>query len=95
VTVGVGYGYLRSPGRRGGAPVLLVGAERRVSRGTTLLTENYISDGTTMLMGGARFIHGRGGLDLGLVVHAQSGTKAPLIRWTIRFGSAPERRAAL
>ncbi len=67
VTVGVGYAYLRGEGEDGGAPVVMVGGDHRLSRRLKLVTENYVFDGGGALSGGVRFLGERLSVDLGLV----------------------------
>ena len=82
VTAGIGYAYARG---EGGVPVLQLGGERRVSRRTVLLTENYVGAGLSMLSGGLRFINKRNTFDVGVFVHPQSGIAFPMVRWTLGF----------
>jgi hypothetical protein len=66
VTIGAGYGYETSGG--GGAVVVMVGGEHRVSRRLKLVTENYVWEGPSgILSGGVRFIGDHLSADLGLV----------------------------
>lgn len=67
VTVGIGYGYASS--EFADQPVLMAGAEGRLSRGTKLLTENWIfpQEGV-ILSAGPRFFGERLTADLGLAL---------------------------
>jgi hypothetical protein len=91
VSAGLGYAYAHGDGAGGAVPVVQFGADRRVSPVVTLLTENYFARGLTMVSGGIRFIRHRRTLDLGVFVHTQSKNKAPMIRWTMAFGSGADR----
>lgn len=67
VTIGAGYAYARGDDHRGGAPVVMIGGERRVSRRVKLMTENYVFGGDGGLVsGGVRFLGDRLSVDCGL-----------------------------
>ncbi len=67
ITVGVGYAYLRGEGEDGGAPLVMFGGDRRLSRRLKLVTENYVFEDGGLLSGGVRFLGERLSVDLGLV----------------------------
>ncbi len=67
ITVGVGYAYLRGEGDGGGAPLVMFGGDRRLSRRLKLVTENYVFEDGGLLSGGVRFLGERLSVDLGLV----------------------------
>lgn len=66
-TVGGGYAYASEDQRRAGAPVVMVGAEKRISRRLKFVTENYWFSGVGLASGGVRFMGDRLSADLGLV----------------------------
>ena len=66
-TVGGGYAYASEDQRRAGAPVVMVGAEKRISRRLKFVTENYWFSGVGLASGGVRFMGERLSADLGLV----------------------------
>jgi hypothetical protein len=77
-TVGVGYAYARGFDNDGGAPVVLVGGERRVGGKVKLLTENYLFRGGGMISGGIRIFGKRRAVDLGLMAPVGAGRVYPL-----------------
>lgn len=87
ITVGVGYAYLRGDGEDGGAPVVMFGGDRRVSRRLKVVTENYVFDGGGLLSGGVRFLGERLSVDLGLVSPLGAGVfvAAPVINFVWTF----------
>jgi hypothetical protein len=88
VTFGAGWGYSRDEGGHGDAVLVLIGAERRVSRRTKLITENYITSGGPLLMGGVRMIGDRFSADLAMAVIASGHDSIafPLVNVVCRFG---------
>jgi len=66
-TVGGGYAYASEDQRRAGAPVVMIGAEKRISRRLKFVTENYWFSGVGLASGGVRFMGDRLSADLGLV----------------------------
>ncbi len=67
VTVGGGYAYASADESRAGAPVVMLGGEKRVSKRLKLVTENYWFSNAGLLSGGLRFMGERLSADLGLV----------------------------
>jgi hypothetical protein len=65
LSVGAGLGYEDGGGR---SAVVMVGADRRVSRNLKVLTENYVWKGGGVISAGVRFIGERLSADLGLAV---------------------------
>ena len=88
-TVGAGYAYERSgeEGDDGGSPLLMVGAEHRVSRKIKLVTENYVFRDGGLASGGLRFLGERLSVDLGLVSPIGVGefVAAPIINFVWKF----------
>lgn len=67
-TAGAGYAYEGDDDYSAGSAVVMVGGERRLSRRTKLVTENYWFEGNNGLVSlGIRFIGDRLSADLGLV----------------------------
>jgi hypothetical protein len=67
LTVGAGYAYAGDEDYSAGSAVVMVGGERRLSRRTKLVTENYWFEGSSGLASlGVRFIGDRLSADLGL-----------------------------
>lgn len=66
-TFGAGYAYSSADRRRDGAPVVMIGGEKRVSRRLKFVTENYWFSGVGLVSGGVRFLGERLSADLGLV----------------------------
>jgi hypothetical protein len=83
VTIGVGHTYVSNEGYTGGASVLMVGGERRVSRGLKFVTENYFASGGGMVSGGIRFMGERLSADLGLISPLNAGGffAAPMVNF--------------
>lgn len=88
VTVGAGWGYARGTDTRGDGAVVMLGAERRISRRTKLITENYITGGTPILMGGARLIGDRFSADFAMVIipSRHDAIAFPMLNIVSRFG---------
>jgi len=67
VTVGAGYAYSSEDESRVGAPVVMLGGEKRLSRRLKFVTENYWFSGVGLASGGLRLMGDRLSADLGLV----------------------------
>lgn len=67
LTVGGGYAYSSNDKEREGAPVVMVGGEKRVSRRFKVVTENYWFSNVGLVSGGFRYMGERFAADLGLV----------------------------
>ena len=89
LSIGAGYAYERSgeEGDDGGSPLLMVGAEHRVSRRIKLVTENYVFRDGGLASGGLRFLGERLSVDLGLVSPIGVGefVAAPIINFVWKF----------
>lgn len=87
-TIGIGYAYARVEGEGGGAAVVMVGGEHRVSRRVKLVTENYVFEGGGFASGGLRLLGERLSADLGFVVPlSNSGViiAFPMINFVWKF----------
>jgi hypothetical protein len=81
ITIGAGSGYSTHSGTMG-----LVGAERRVSPGVKLLTENYVTAEGILFTGGVRMIGRKRTLDLAWFKFPGSSVyPLPLIRMTFQI----------
>jgi hypothetical protein len=90
VTLGMGYLY-EGWGQQGGAPVLVVGGEKRVSDRVKVIAENYVGLRTALVSAGVRLIRTRTSWDFGLGRYVGSGSEMPpygIVRFSWRF-SAP------
>ena len=90
VTLGLGLAYPQFEVRR---PVVLVGAEKRVSNRVKLITENYLAgqDGNVILSGGIRVVQRRRTLDLSWVKFPGMPLyPLPLVRFSFQV-SGPNR----
>ncbi len=67
VTMGGGYAYTSENKAREGAAVVMLGAEKRLSKRLKFVTENYWFGGIGLASGGLRFMGERLSADLGLV----------------------------
>jgi len=67
VTIGGGYAYSSEDESRVGAPVVMLGGEKRLSRRLKFVTENYWFSGVGLASGGVRLMGDRLSADLGLV----------------------------
>lgn len=87
VTVGVGYAYARDEGGDGGAPVVMVGGEHRLTRRIKLVTENYAFEGGGIASAGVRFLGERLSVDLGLVspLGIDEFVAFPVINFVFKF----------
>jgi hypothetical protein len=93
VTAGVGWSYWRCDdacdpgGQNQGAVIVMVGAERRVSRRIKLITENYMWGNGAIMSGGVRFIGGRLSADLGLAMpfNVQEAVVLPIVNFVWAF----------
>jgi hypothetical protein len=66
VTAGMGWFYGKDDdGVRVGMPVLIVGGDRRMTRRTKFITENYVFDGGAMLSAGARLMRRHVSMEFG------------------------------
>lgn len=66
VSAGAGWGYTRDDDDDGEALIVMIAAERRVSRRVKWITENYVYPGGGIVTGGVRFIGDRLSADLAL-----------------------------
>lgn len=66
-TIGAGYAYASEDEARAGAPVVMLGGEKRLSKRLKFVTENYWFSGVGLASGGVRFMGDRLSADLGLV----------------------------
>lgn len=73
VTVGGGYAYSSNDKNREGAPVVMLGGEKRVSRRFKVVTENYWFSNVGLASGGFRYMGERFSADLGLVAPLTGG----------------------
>jgi hypothetical protein len=87
-TVGAGWGYARADGHRSEGMLVLVAAERRISRRTKLITESYLTTDMPILMGGVRLIGERFSADLALMAFADRHDPlvAPMVNVVCSFG---------
>lgn len=67
LTVGGGYAYASADEDRAGAPVVMLGAEKRLSKRVKFVTENYWFSGIGLASGGLRIMGERLSADIGLV----------------------------
>jgi len=75
-TGGAGYAYSSGDPDRAGAPVVMVGGEKRISRRLKFVTENYWFSGAGLVSGGVRFLGERLSADIAMVTplgYAESG----------------------
>ncbi len=96
ITLGAGWFYAQSKGyaNTSNEPVLMFGAERRISRRVKLVTENWISvdPGVNgIVSGGFRFIGDRLSADLGFGGALGEGCCLPLINFSWSFGKEQSR----
>jgi len=66
-TVGVGWAYENYSVEHNGTAMVMLGAERRLSRRVKFLTENYYVGGVVLVSGGFRYLGESLSADLGLV----------------------------
>ena len=88
VTVGLGWAYARAGDHGGGAGVLMVGGEHRLTRRLKFVTENYFFDEGGLVSGGIRFMGDRLSADLGLFapLDADFFFAAPMVNFVWKFG---------
>jgi len=67
ITVGGGYAYASADESREGAPVVMLGGEKRLSKRLKFITENYWFSGVGLVSGGVRFLGDRLSVDVGMV----------------------------
>jgi hypothetical protein len=96
ITVGAGWFYAETDGyaNTSDEPVLMIGAERRISRRVKLVTENWLSidPGVNgLISGGFRFLGERLSADLGFAGVMGEGCCVPLINFSWSFGGASAR----
>lgn len=87
VTAGAGYAYASEDERHAGAPVMMLGAEKRISRRLKFVTENYWFNELGLASGGLRFMGDRLSADIGLVAPLASGGVYvfPMINFVIKM----------
>ena len=87
VTVGLGYSYEGDRSFGGGAPVGIVGGERRVSHMVKLITENYVFSGGGIASAGVRLLGERWAVNLGVTATFADRYffAAPTVRTTWKF----------
>jgi len=86
LTVGLGYGY--SDGNLAERPVMMVGGEKRLSRRTAFVTENWVYPGEhPLISGGLRFFGEKLCVDFGLltILGAKDVGFAPYIDFVVTF----------
>lgn len=88
ITVAAGYALATDMDDAEGGAVLLLGGERRVSRGLKLITENYLWSGGGLAGAGIRLLGERLSADLGLVAPLGVGAAFafPVVNFVWRFG---------
>ena len=86
-TFGAGYAYSSADQQRAGAPVVMIGGEKRISRRLKLVTENYWFSGVGLVSGGVRFLGESLSADFGLVSPITGGVfvAAPMINFVWKF----------
>jgi hypothetical protein len=87
VTAGLGYSYAWGEHSGAGAPVVMVGGEKRVSSRVKLLTENCAFRGGGMMNGGVRMMFSKRAIDMGLASPIGAGRffLFPTIRLVRKF----------
>lgn len=101
ISVGAGYAFSHFSGDgddngtsgnefgsgSGGAPVLMVAGERRVTRRVKVITENYIVRGGTLVSAGVRFLGERLTADLGMAtpLGVDGFVAVPVINFVWKF----------
>ena len=91
VTGGVGYAYDRTYDSRNGAAVVMIGGERRVTRGMKILTENYIFNGGGIVTGGIRWMGERFSADLAMVVPTDGSSTIAFPLVNVVYSFSPVR----
>ncbi|MFA6107621.1 MAG: hypothetical protein WDA75_02520 [Candidatus Latescibacterota bacterium] len=88
ITVAAGYALASDMDDVEGGAVLMLGGERRVSRGLKLITENYLWNGGGLASAGIRLLGERLSADLGLVAPLGAGVvfAFPVVNFVWRFG---------
>src|SRR5262245_42632493 len=87
LTLGLGYTYRAGEDAKAGAPLVLIGGEKRLSRTVKVITENYLAPTGGLVNGGLRVIRRHASVDLGLgAVVADTGMfLVPIIRIAYTF----------
>lgn len=67
LTIGGGYAYASGADHHAGAPVVMLGGEKRLSKRLKIVTENYWFEGNGLASVGWRFMGERLSADIGLV----------------------------
>lgn len=86
-TIGAGYAYAAEDDSRSGAPVVMLGAEKRISKRLKFVTENYWFSGVGLASGGFRIMGERLSADIGLVAPLSSGDVFvfPMINFVVKL----------
>jgi hypothetical protein len=88
VTIGAGYAYASANDEREGQPVLMIGAEKRLSKRLKFVTENYWFANVGLVSGGLRFLGERLSADIGLfspIVEHEGFIVFPMINFVRKF----------
>lgn len=87
VTIGGGYAYSSADESRAGAPVVMLGGEKRLSKRLKFVTENYWFSGVGLASGGLRLMGDRLSADLGLVspIGADGFFVFPMVNVAFKF----------
>lgn len=88
VTIGAGYAYASANDEREGQPVLMVGAEKRLSKRLKFVTENYWFANIGLVSGGLRFLGERLSADIGLfspIAEHDGFIVVPMINFVRKF----------
>ncbi len=86
-TIGAGYAYASEDESRAGAPVVMLGAEKRISKRLKFVTENYWFSGVGLASGGFRIMGERLSADIGLVSPLGGGEVCvfPMINFVVKM----------
>jgi len=88
-TFGGGYAYTRGDEHEdhGGAPVMMLGLERRISNRTKVITENYFFGDGGIVSGGIRFLGDKLTVDIGLFSPLGAGAffAGPVVNFVRKF----------
>ena len=91
VTFGGGVLYGRDGDRTATTPMFTIGGERRMSRRSKLITENYVFDGGVITSFGTRLIRDRTSWELGVLVPIVRGGSLPGLFFNFVMHDRPGR----
>jgi hypothetical protein len=77
ITVGGGWVHAEGDDERGGTAVVMIGGDKRLTRRTSFVTDNYIFAGGAIISGGARWVGRTTSFEAGAMIAGGGGYIGP------------------